>query len=59
MTTLLRLPAVAEKTGLSRSRIYSLINEGGFPKPVKIGERVAAWPDNEVADWIAARIAER
>lgn len=59
MTTLLRLPAVKNRTGLSRSRIYELLEAGQFPKPVKLSGRINAWPDNEVADWIAARIAER
>lgn len=59
MTTLLRLPAVKDRTGLSRSRIYELLEAGQFPKPVKLSGRINAWPDNEVAAWIAARIAER
>ena len=59
MTTLLRLPAVKQRTGLARSKIYALIGEERFPRPVKLGERVNVWPDNEIEDWIAARIAER
>jgi prophage regulatory protein len=59
VTTLLRLPAVQSRTGLSRSRIYELLELGAFPRPVKLSGRINAWPDNEVADWIAARIAER
>lgn len=59
MTTLLRLPVVKERTGLSRSRIYELLDSGRFPRPVKLSGRINAWPDNEVADWITERIAER
>ncbi len=59
MTTLLRLPAVKERTGLSRSRIYELLDVGNFPRPVKLSGRINAWPDNEVDDWIADRIADR
>jgi prophage regulatory protein len=59
VTTLLRLPAVQSRTSLSRSRIYELLELGAFPRPVKLSGRINAWPDNEVADWIAARIAER
>lgn len=59
MTTLLRLPVVIERTGLSRSALYVMLEQGKFPKPVKLGERINAWPDNEIADWIAERIAAR
>ena len=59
MTTLLRLPAVLARTGLSRSRVYELIESGNFPKPVKLSGRINTWPDNEIADWITARISER
>jgi prophage regulatory protein len=56
MQTLLRLRAVKERTGLSRSSIYA---DPGFPRPVKIGPRAVAWVEREIADWIAARVAER
>lgn len=59
MTSLIRLPAVKERTGLSRSRIYELLSEGRFPKPVKLSTRLNAWPENEISAWIAARIADR
>jgi prophage regulatory protein len=56
---LLRLPAVAERTACSESRIYELIAEGKFPPPVPIGKRAVAWLESEVALWVAERIAER
>lgn len=59
MTTFLRLPVVIERTGLSRSTIYALVDQGGFPKPVKLSERAIAWPDHEIAAWVEARCAER
>lgn len=59
MATLLRLPDVLARTALSRSSLYAAIAAGGFPKPVKIGGRVNAWPDSEIAEWIAARMADR
>lgn len=58
MTSLLRLPAVRERTGLSRSKIYEMMGEGKFPKPIKHSERVNVWPSDQVDAWIAARIAE-
>ena len=56
---LLRLPAVLDRIGLGRSRVYELISEGKFPAPVKLSERAIAWPSNEIDGWIAARIATR
>lgn len=54
-----RLPAVKARTGLSRSEIYRRVQTGGFPAPIKLGERASAWSASEVDSWIAARIAER
>lgn len=59
MTKLLRMDAVLDRTGLSRSSLYDLIGRGEFARPVKIVGNVNGWPEGEVADWIAARIADR
>lgn len=56
MTKLIRLPAVKEITGLSRSTIYA---DASFPKQVKIGERAVAWVEDEVRIWIESRIEAR
>lgn len=56
MSRLLRLDAVKEITGLSRSTIYA---DPTFPRPVKIGERAVAWVEDEIREWVDARIAER
>lgn len=57
--SLLRLREVCRRTCKSRSEIYRRIAAGDFPQPVKLGERASAWPEHEVAAWIAARIAAR
>lgn len=49
---ILRLPKVKEKTGLSRSTIYSRISEGTFPKQIKIGERAVGWSSESIEHWI-------
>lgn len=56
---LLRLPEVCRRTGMRRSSIYRDIGTGGFPAPVKLGERASAWPEHEISAWIAERIAAR
>jgi predicted DNA-binding transcriptional regulator AlpA len=37
--TVLRLPDVIAKTGLSRTTIYNRISLNEFPKPIKLGPR--------------------
>lgn len=57
-TFILRLPAVKQRTGLSRSTIYLRIAQGTFPAPVSLGARAVGWVESEVDDWIARRIAD-
>ncbi len=57
--TILRLPAVLSACGLSRSTIYSHIQQGIWTKPVRIGYRAVGWPSNEVESLISARIAAK
>lgn len=52
---LLKLPAVLEKTGLSRSRIYELLQKGMFPAPVKEGS-ANLWSSHEVEAWVEAKV---
>jgi prophage regulatory protein len=53
-----RLPAVMELTGLSRSSIYARIKEGRFPTAVPLGGRAVGWVEAEVHRWIRERVAE-
>jgi prophage regulatory protein len=57
VNSILRLPAVKSETGSSRSTIYLRIQEGLWPKPVKLGPRSVGWPTSEVIAINAARIA--
>lgn len=54
---ILRLPAVKAESGASRSTIYLRIQQGLWPKPVKLGPRSVGWPASEVAAINTARIA--
>lgn len=56
---LIKLEEVKRKTTLSRTSIYKLVVENMFPKPVTAIGRSRAWVEEEVDDWIRARIAER
>ena len=50
---ILRLPAVIEKTGLSKTTIYRFIGEGKFPAPVRIGERATGWHEADITQWMS------
>ena len=54
---LLRRKQVEQLTGLSRSSIYSAMQCGAFPKPIRLLGRSVAWTQSSVDQWIAARIA--
>ena len=40
---LIRLPAVLQIIPVSRSKFYKEIKRGAYPKPQKIGQRIAVW----------------
>lgn len=56
VTSILRLPTVKARTGLSRSTIYLRIAEGRFPAPISLGARAVGWVEAEVNEWLAQRI---
>lgn len=53
--TILRLPDVKARTGLSRSSIYAYVEKGTFPKPVKLAERSVGWLADDIECWIVRR----
>lgn len=54
--TILRLPAVKARTGLSRSTIYLRITEGDFPTPIRLGGRAVGWVEAEIDEWLNRQI---
>jgi prophage regulatory protein len=48
---------ITEFTGCSDKWFYKLIQEGLFPKPIKMG-RSSRWLKSEVEEWVQKRIAE-
>jgi len=56
---LMKLQQVIECTGLARSTIYKLVDEGTFPQQVSLGARSVAWVETEVTDWILDKIEKR
>ncbi len=61
--TLLRLPAVKARTGLSRSTIYLRMSRGEFPKQISLGgARAVGWLESEINSeidsWVESGINE-
>ena len=54
-----RINQVSKRTGNSKSSIYNYIEEGTFPKPIKLGPRSVGWLSHEIDEWISERIEKR
>ncbi|WP_411887834.1 helix-turn-helix transcriptional regulator [Hydrocarboniphaga effusa] len=56
---LLTCADVRSRTTLSKSRIYQLMAQGDFPRPVRLGTLSVAWVADEIDAWIRRRIEAR
>ncbi len=56
MEKLIGLNQLEATVGFKKSKLYELIHEGTFPKPLKIG-RSSRWRSTEIEAWIE-KIAE-
>jgi len=52
----LRFPQVSERTGRTRPSLNYLIQNGQFPRPIKVSARAAAFPEYEVEAVMNAQI---
>ncbi len=65
----IRLNEVLSRTGFGRTSIYRKMEDGSFPKSVKLGgppidpeafdSRAIAWVEEEIDQWVEDRISER
>ena len=49
---ILRINAVLERTGLTRSTLYRKIERGTFPQQIKLSERCAGWRESAINAWL-------
>ena len=49
---IIRISTVLERTGLSRSTLYRKVQDGSFPKQLKLSERCAGWRESAVTAWM-------
>ena len=50
---------VMETTGLALSTIYKFIAAETFPKSVPLSGKSVGWVDEEIREWVKAKIDER
>jgi len=50
-----RMPALIERTGLSKTTIEDMVARDLFPAPRQIGARAIAWLASEVIEWMRSR----
>lgn len=48
---------ITEFSGCSDKWFYKLIQDGLFPKPIKLG-RSSRWLQSEIEDWVQQRISD-
>jgi prophage regulatory protein len=53
---IIRDPEVGNRTGLSRTTRWRLIQQKRFPAPVKISDHAIGWKESDIQAWIEARI---
>jgi prophage regulatory protein len=56
---IIRLKSAIQKTGLSKSSIYSLLAENKFPKRVQLSARAIGFVESEIDLWIAEKLSNR
>jgi prophage regulatory protein len=56
---MLRMKEVEQRVGLKHTRIYTLMEQGRFPKPSRQGPKCVRWFSDEIDAWIEERRAER
>lgn len=49
---ILRIKTVLDRTGLSRSTLYRKVQNGTFPRQVRISTRCAGWRESAVTAWM-------
>ena len=52
----LRFPQVSERTGRTRPSLNYLIQNGLFPRPVKLSMRAAGFPESEIEAILRAQV---
>lgn len=52
----IRLQDVLKRIPVGKSTIWNWVQEGKFPPPVKLSDRVTAWPVAAIEQWEAEKL---
>jgi prophage regulatory protein len=55
----IRKNPTAEKVGYHPAHVMRLVRQNKFPKPVRLGPNSIAFVEDEVEEWMRARLEER
>lgn len=56
---ILRCKEVEKKLSIGHSKIYQMIEQGTFPKPIRLGPKSVGWLESEIDAWLEEKIKER
>ena len=54
---IVRMEELLRRLQISRATVYRWLDEGRFPRPVRLGERTIGWKESSLAGWLADREA--
>ncbi len=54
----IRLPEVENLIGCKKSTIYTMLEKGTFPRPIRHSARMVVWPESAVLQWLQDRIKD-
>lgn len=49
--TVLRMPDILALLGISKATLYRMVEEGQFPAPFKISQRLNGWRLSDIQAW--------
>ena len=52
---LLRISEVVQLLGISKPTVYRLMNEGKFPRPIRLSKARVAWLHADLEKWLESR----
>ncbi len=55
----IRLRELVKRVPVAKSTVWKWVGDGTFPRPVKLSERVTAWPVAAIEQWEAERQASK
>lgn len=52
----MRRREVLELLGLSHTTVYKMVDEGRFPRPLRIGPNTTRWRSDQITEWMEAQM---